>query len=96
MVSPSSSTFDRLFNPKTIAVFGSVKKDKIGHQLVSQLTEGKFPGTIFAVNPKAESPEGFAAIPGFANLTQAFREVPSPWCSPPDSPRSATAMKRLS
>lgn len=74
MVSPSSSTFDRLFNPKTIAVFGSVKKDKIGHQLVSQLTEGKFPGTIFAVNPKAESPEGFAAIPGFANLTQA----PSP------------------
>ena len=74
MASPSSSAFDLLFNPKTIAVFGSVKKDKIGHQLVTQLTDGKFPGTIFAVNPKGESPEGFAAIPGFPSLTRA----PSP------------------
>jgi acetyltransferase len=71
MASPSSSTFDRLFKPQTIAVFGSVKKDKIGHQLVTQLTDGKFPGSILAVNLKGESPEGFPAIPGFPSLTRA-------------------------
>jgi len=76
MAGPSSSAFDLLFNPKTIAVFGSVKKGKIAHQLVSQLTGGKFPGTLFAVNPKGESPEGFASIPGFPSLTQVT--------SPPD------------
>lgn len=71
MASPSSGLFDQLFKPKTIAVFGSVKQDKIGHQLVTQLTDGKFPGSILAVNPKGESPEGFPAIPGFPSLTQA-------------------------
>ena len=71
MASPSSSTFDRLFKPKTIAVFGSVKQNKIGHQLVTQLTDGKFPGSILAVNPKGESPESFPAIPGVPRLSQA-------------------------
>jgi acyl-CoA synthetase (NDP forming) len=74
MAGPSSSLFDRLFKPKAIAVFGSVKKEKIGHQLVTQLTGGGFPGSILAVNPKGESPEGFTEIPGFPDLTQA----PSP------------------
>ena len=74
MASPSSSAFDSLFNPKAVAVFGSVKKDKIGHQLVTQLSNGGFPGSILAVNPKGESPEGFPGIPGFPSLTQ----VPSP------------------
>ncbi len=73
MASPSSGAFDLLFNPKAIAVFGSVKKNKIGHQLVTQLTAGGFPGSILAVNPKGESPEGFAEIPGFPSLTQASR-----------------------
>ncbi|UCF96174.1 MAG: acetate--CoA ligase family protein [Spirochaetaceae bacterium] len=74
MARHSSNAFDRLFDPKTVAVFGSVKRDKIGHQLVTQLTAGGFPGTIVAVNPKAESPEDFSSVPGFPDLNQ----VPSP------------------
>jgi acetyltransferase len=74
MASPSCSAFDRLFDPQTIAVVGSVKRGKIGHQLVTQLTAGRFPGAIVAVNPKGESPEGFPGIRGFPGLTEA----PSP------------------
>ena len=71
MAAPISSGFDGLFEPKTVAVFGSVKRDKIGHQLITQLTAGGFPGSILAVNPKGESPEGYPNIPGFPDLTQA-------------------------
>jgi acyl-CoA synthetase (NDP forming) len=69
MASPSSNTFESLFEPKSVAVFGSVKRDKIGHQLITQLTAGGFPGSILAVNPKAENPEGHPNIPGFADLS---------------------------
>jgi acyl-CoA synthetase (NDP forming) len=70
MAAPSSSMFERLFDPKAVAVFGSVKRDKICHQLVTQLTAGGFPGSILAVNPKAESPEGYPNIPGFTDLAK--------------------------
>ena len=70
MAGPSSS-FDRLFHPRSVAVFGSVKRDKIGHQLISQLTAGGFPGPILAVNPRAESPEGYPHVAGFPELTRA-------------------------
>ena len=68
MASPSSNTFDSLFEPKSVAVFGSVKRDKIGHQLIAQLTSGGFPGSILAINPKGENPEGHPNIPGFPDL----------------------------
>ncbi|MBN2553744.1 MAG: acetate--CoA ligase family protein [Spirochaetales bacterium] len=71
MASPSSSGFERLFEPKTIAVFGSVKRDKIGHQLITQLSAGGFPGTIVAVNPNAESPPGYPQILGCSDLDQS-------------------------
>ena len=74
MAAHSSSAFERLFDPKAIAVFGSVKRDKICHQLVTHLTEGGFPGSILAVNPKGESPEGYPNIPGFTDLST----IPSP------------------
>jgi acetyltransferase len=68
MDAPSYSAFDLLFNPKNIAVIGSVKRDKIGHQLITQLSVGEFPGAIVAVNPKGQGPEGFPEIPGFPQL----------------------------
>jgi acetyltransferase len=74
MAGPSSSVFDGLFDPETVAVFGSVKKEKIGHQLITQLTAGGFEGAIMAVNPKAERPEGYPDIEGYSDLMQ----VPSP------------------
>jgi acyl-CoA synthetase (NDP forming) len=86
MAAPFSSAFDSLFQPKTVAVFGSVKRDKIGHQLITQLTTGGFPGSILAVNPKGESPEGYPNIPGFSDLTRvparpdlALIAVPAPF-----------------
>jgi acetyltransferase len=70
MAAPSSSPFDRLFDPKTVAVIGSVKRNKIAHQLITQLIAGRFPGTIVAVNPKGESPEGYTHIPGYPDISQ--------------------------
>ena len=70
-----AETLKRLFHPKVIAVFGSVKKNKIGHQLITQLVEGRFPGKIVSVNPRAERPEGFSAIEGIPNLQQAANRV---------------------
>jgi acyl-CoA synthetase (NDP forming) len=71
MAGPS---LEALFHPRSVAVFGSVKRDKIGHQLVTQLVAGGFPGTLAAVNPKGETPEGFPAVPGYAALSR----LPSP------------------
>ena len=68
MDSNSSANFDLLFDPQTIAVFGSVKSNKIAHQLITQLSGGGYPGSILAVNPKGERPEGFPAIPGFPQV----------------------------
>ncbi len=70
-----AETLDRLFHPNVIAVFGSVKKNKIGHQLITQLVEGCFAGRIVSVNPKAERPEGFPAIKGSPKVQSAANRV---------------------
>jgi len=64
----AGASLELLFHPRAVAVFGSVKRGKIGHQLVTQLVQGGFPGRLSAVNPKAESPEGFPQVPGAASL----------------------------
>jgi acetyltransferase len=61
-------TMSALFTPNRIAVFGSVKEGKIGHQLVTQLITGGFSGTVYAVNPKAAKPAGFPDITAAASL----------------------------
>ncbi len=59
-----------LFEPKTVAVIGSARRGKIGHQLITQLTEGDFPGTIWAVNPRAAGPEDFPSVPAVSSVTE--------------------------
>jgi acyl-CoA synthetase (NDP forming) len=83
MAGPS---LERLFHPRSVAVFGSVKRDKIGHQLVTQLVEGGFAGFVAAVNPKGESPEGLPGVAACASLGQvpppvdlALVAVPAPF-----------------
>jgi len=61
-------TMSALFHPNRVAVFGSVKDGKIGHQVVTQLVNGGFPGTVYAVNPKAAKPAGFPDITAAASL----------------------------
>ena len=60
-------TLDRLFCPRTVAVFGSVKEGKIAHQIVTQLVRVGYAGRLAVVNPKAEAPDGFAHVPAFAH-----------------------------
>lgn len=59
-----------LFEPKTVAVIGSARKGKIGHQIITQLTDGDFPGSIRSVNPKAAGPDGFPYIPAVRSVTE--------------------------
>ncbi len=56
---------DRLFYPRTVAVFGSARRGKIAHQLVTQLRGAGFAGRLAVVNPRAEPPEGFPEVPAF-------------------------------
>jgi acyl-CoA synthetase (NDP forming) len=61
---------DRLFYPRTVAVFGSVREGKIAHQIVTQMVRVGFTGRLVVVNPKAEGPEGFAQVPALAKAGQ--------------------------
>src|SRR4030042_819553 len=60
------AALDRLFYPRTVAVFGSVKEGKIAHQIVTQMVRGGSSGRLVAVNPKADSPDGFPQVAAFA------------------------------
>lgn len=62
MVKNSLQSLDRLLNAETIAVIGSVKRGKIAHQILTQLEAGGYSGNLWAVNPKAESPEGIGKL----------------------------------
>jgi acetyltransferase len=57
---------DSLFYPRIVAVFGSVKEGKIAHQIVTQMVRVGYAGRLVAVNPKADSPDGFPEVPAFA------------------------------
>ena len=61
---------DRLFYPRTVAVFGSARQGKIAHQIVTQMVRAGYAGRLVVVNPKAEPPEGFAPIPAFSGANQ--------------------------
>ena len=61
---------DRLFYPRTVAVFGSARQGKIAHQIVTQMVRAGYAGRLAVVNPKAEPPEGFAHLPAFSGASQ--------------------------
>jgi len=56
-----------LFEPRAVAVVGSVGEGKIGRVLLDQLIEGGF-ANLWAVNPKAQGIPGVPAV-------RAFREI---------------------
>ncbi len=63
-----SHPLDCLFKPEAVAVVGSVKKGKIAHQIITQVVEGGYQGSLYAVNPKAEKPDGFPQVSGFSSI----------------------------
>jgi acyl-CoA synthetase (NDP forming) len=66
MPAGSKRALDSLFYPRTVAVFGSVKEGKIAHQIVTQMMRVGYAGRLVAVNPKADSPDGFPQVAAFA------------------------------
>jgi len=51
----TSKNMSAFFQPESVAVIGaSEHPDKLGHVILKNLIDGKFPGRIYAVNPKSE------------------------------------------
>lgn len=58
------ASLDSLFRPKSIAVIGaSNKPNRIGFQVMRSLQMGKFPGTIYPVNPRLKTVLGLSVFP---------------------------------
>jgi len=55
---------DPIFNPKSVAVIGaSRQKGKVGYAILHNLIANEFQGTIYPVNPNAESVHSIRAYP---------------------------------
>ncbi|MDY6830903.1 MAG: acetate--CoA ligase family protein [Thermodesulfobacteriota bacterium] len=63
---------DAIFSPKSVAVLGaSTTPGKVGHDLFENILRGRFNGTLYPVNPKADSILCVKAYP-------SLLEVPDP------------------
>ncbi|VVB53096.1 Acetate--CoA ligase [ADP-forming] I [uncultured archaeon] len=64
---------DKIFSPKTVAVFGaSNKPGSVGHALMANLLGQGFDGIIYPINPKRESVQG---VHTYASITDVPRQV---------------------
>jgi acyl-CoA synthetase (NDP forming) len=59
-------SMEALFNPRGVAVTGSVSPGKLGNVLINRLVEGGFE-KVYALNPKAKGLDG---VPGFASAEE--------------------------
>jgi acetyl coenzyme A synthetase (ADP forming)-like protein len=67
--SSSAHTLDPIFSPRTIAVVGaSRRRDSIGFSLLHNLVVSEFQGTIFPINPKANSIHSLKAYPSVSKV----------------------------
>ena len=52
----SGQDLDALFRPGSVAVIGASRRPgKVGHDILRNLVEGGYAGTILPVNPRAET-----------------------------------------
>ncbi len=66
-----SSNLEFLFKPSSIAVIGaSENPGKYGHEILKNLVQGGYPGTLYPINPKAESILGVSCF-------KSIREIPA-------------------
>ncbi|MGB8645196.1 MAG: bifunctional acetate--CoA ligase family protein/GNAT family N-acetyltransferase [Anaerolineae bacterium] len=64
-------TLDTLFSPKTIAVIGATEKgNPEGRQVLSNLVNHPFGGTVYPINAQASSVLGIKAYPNLAALPE--------------------------
>jgi predicted CoA-binding protein len=62
----------RFFNPRGVAVVGSMSEGKLGYELLRQMILGGYRGSLYAVNPKAQ---GALDIPAFAAVDEIEGEL---------------------
>lgn len=56
VVSDSVRQLDAILKPRNVAVIGaSTNPDKIGHEILKNIIDSGFPGSIFPINPKADT-----------------------------------------
>ncbi len=61
-----------LFRPKTVAVVGASRDpSSLGNALFRNILQGRFKGTVFPVNPRAQAIEGVRAYASLADLPEA-------------------------
>ncbi len=62
---------EKFFNPKAVAVIGAAREPgKVGHDVVKNLLDFRFPGKIFPVNPKAQEILGLKAFPSVLDIPE--------------------------
>ncbi len=65
-------SLDAVFSPRSIAVVGASRnRNSIGFALLHNLVTNQFNGTIFPVNPKAQSIHSIKAYPSMADIPDA-------------------------
>ncbi|HVB88303.1 MAG TPA: bifunctional acetate--CoA ligase family protein/GNAT family N-acetyltransferase [Candidatus Dormibacteraeota bacterium] len=63
------SSLESMFLPRSVAVIGaSDRQGTVAHTLLLNLTQGKFPGAIFPVNPKHQEMSGLRCYPDIASI----------------------------
>lgn len=58
-------SLDRFFNPRGVAVVGSMSEGKLGFELLRQIMQGGYQGSLYVVNPRAQGAldvRGYAAV----------------------------------
>jgi len=61
-----------LFRPKTVAVVGASRDpSSLGNALFRNILQGRFKGTVFPINPRAQAIEGVRAYPSLSDLPEA-------------------------
>ena len=69
---PHSRPLDAIFAPETIAVIGATENPgSVGRTILENLQKGKFPGTLYPVNPKRDTVLGLKAYPSITAVPTA-------------------------
>jgi acetyl coenzyme A synthetase (ADP forming)-like protein len=64
-------SLESFFDPKSVAIVGaSRQKGKVGYEILANMVEGGYPGTIFPINPKAEEIDGIQCFPDLTSIGQ--------------------------
>ena len=62
-------SLESFFNPKSVAIVGaSRQKGKVGYEILTNMLDAGYEGSIYPVNPKAETIEGLKCYPDLKSI----------------------------